>query len=187
MAVVADKSSPINCILINSNLSYKEQNFHGFHELIHIYSSEVNSGQTFNCYDNIKPFQDPYTEWVANEGSAELLMSYRELLPILKSDWDYLNSSSKIYEFKEALSQKFMAPPATVEIRISNLKYETYQYLNGVDLDNIEILSNKQQKSRGIRVKSLNDIHKTLQAREEFKIFIQKPITKSNPPLEAII
>ena len=73
-------------------------------------------------------------------------MPYRELLPILKLNWDYLNSSSKIYEFKEALSQKFMAPPATVEIRISNLKYETYQYLNGVDLDNIEILSNKQQK-----------------------------------------
>ena len=171
-------------IILNSNRSPKQLNFDCGHEIIHLIKHKEQVDGTFTCFEKK---QNSFLEWEANEGSAELLMPYRELLPILKLNKTVNFTSSKIYEFKEALSQKFMAPPATVEIRISNLKYETYQYLNGVDLDNIEILSNKQQKSRGICVESLNDIHKTLQAREEFKIFIQKPITKSNPPLEAII
>lgn len=52
----------------------------------------------------------------------------------------------------------FHVPEAVINYRIENLKYETEQYLSGVPLDKLEILSAKKQCERNIQVQSLNDI-----------------------------
>lgn len=159
MAILADKTSPINCILVNSNLSSEEQNFHGAHELIHIFTSDPNSGQTFKCYDKVQPFQNSYIEWIANEGAAELILSYKELLPFIKDNLPSFNSDTlPIFGIVEKISQNYNVSQTVVQNRLGNLKYEIYQYLNGTDIENIEILSNRQQQNLGIYVDSLADI-----------------------------
>lgn len=151
MAVVADNESDLNCILVNSNLSYEEQNFHGVHELIHIYTSEPNCGNTFNCYDKLKPFQSSYIEWIANEGAAELMIPYDEILLYIKDIIDLQNSSvTSIYEITEAISKKYNVTSTVAHNRLNNLKFEIWQYLNGIPLDKIEILSKNSQKKLGI-------------------------------------
>ena len=56
MACVANDIRYENhAILVNSNKSIEEQNYHGFHELIHIAFQSNCAGQTFKCYDKVKP------------------------------------------------------------------------------------------------------------------------------------
>lgn len=154
-------------IILNTSRSAEQLNFDCGHEIIHLIKHKSMGKETFTCFDKK---QNSFIEWEANEGAAEFILSYKTLLPILKENWNYLNSNSKICEFKEFLCHKFMLPPAVIELRIANLKYETHQYINGVPLSNIEILSNKQQSLRGIRVMSLNDIHRQYQAQDDFSI-----------------
>lgn len=42
-----------------------------------------------------------------------------------------------------------------MEHRLRSLKYEIYQYINGVNIDNIGIISKHEQDLRNIQVKSL--------------------------------
>lgn len=56
------------------------------------------------------------------------------------------------------MADTFHVPEAVINYRIENLKYETEQYLSGVPLDKLEILSAKKQCERNIQVQSLNDI-----------------------------
>lgn len=70
MAFIAKDSTDYHSILLNSSLSFPEKNFYGTHELIHIYTNTDNPGQSFNCYDTVKPDQNSYIEWIANEGAA---------------------------------------------------------------------------------------------------------------------
>jgi hypothetical protein len=49
-----------------------------------------------------------------------------------------------------------------ITLRFESLKYEIYQYLNGVPLDRLDILSRKQLWKRGIQIRSFNDIEKSL-------------------------
>lgn len=158
MAVMAKDSTDYDSILINSSLSYLEQNFYGTHELIHIYTSEKNSGQTFNCYDTIRPDQNTYIEWIANEGAAELLVPYKILLPMIKSNYSTMITDGGTYDFCKKNAGTFGVSETVLQNRIQSLKYETDQYLKGISLEDIEILSNNQQLKRGIEIKSLVDL-----------------------------
>ena len=117
MACLAKDPSDINCILVNSNLSYAERNFYGFHELIHVFSSPLNSAQTFSCFDTVKPHQNPYIEWIANEGAAELLVPYKVLLPIVKENYSELITDLGVYEFCEKYADIFSVTPTVVQHR----------------------------------------------------------------------
>lgn len=159
MAVLADDESAQNCILVNSNLSHQEQNFHGTHELIHIYLNDGKNGLTFKCYDKVKPFQNHYTEWLANEGAAELILPHDVLLPYIKEkSKDFDNDPFAVYNMTDEISQNYNVSPVVVQNRLSSLKYEIYQYLSGCSLNNIEIISNNQQNRLGISVDLLNDV-----------------------------
>ena len=162
MVTLAKDEDDINCIVINSNLSYAEQNFHGLHELIHVCDRKGYKGykgQTFNCFDRVKPYQDFYLEWVANEGAAELSLSYKDVLPFVK---EILPSREKeifpISVITRMLSEKYIVSQAVVQHRLTNLKYELYQYLNGIPLDKIQIVSLTHQERNGIHVDSLEQI-----------------------------
>lgn len=157
MVSLAKDKSDIHAILVNSNKSYEEQNFHGFHELMHIPTVDQ-PGTLLRCYDTIKPNQDSYIEWLANEGAAEFVVPYQMLLPMIKSEYFSMTTGAGTWNFCEKHSKDFGVSPIVIQNRIDSLKYETYQYLNGIPLDQIEILSNNKQKKRGIDIKSLVEL-----------------------------
>lgn len=159
MAKLADTESSINCILVNSNLTQEEQNFHGMHELMHIYLPHDYSGTTFKCYDKVQPFQDSYVEWLANEGAAELIIPHDVLLPYIKENlYRFKERLFGICEMSEEIADHYRVSPVVVQNRFNSLKYEIYQYLNGCKISDIKVLSKTQQEKEGIFIESLNDI-----------------------------
>lgn len=161
----------VDTIILNANRSEYEQNFDCGHELIHLLKHRNTQCESFMCMNNN---QNAFIEWEANEGSAELLLPYTELLPIIEKNKYKLTTYQQIHDFKVSLSNKFHVPIAVTENRIENLKYETFQYLNGTPLSDIEILSNSQQRKRNITVKSLNDIENDLFFGKEFTKWRQR-------------
>jgi Zn-dependent peptidase ImmA (M78 family) len=159
MANISDNEDTPHCILVNSHLSLEEQNFHGFHELMHVYFEKDSKGSTFNCYDKVQPFQDSYTEWLANEGAAELMLPHDVLLPCIK---EYVktfdNAYTGVFDMIQDIAHTYKVSPIVVDNRLNSLSYEIFQYLNGCDLENINIISKNQQKRLGISVDSLSDI-----------------------------
>ncbi|MCR5479328.1 MAG: ImmA/IrrE family metallo-endopeptidase [Ruminococcus sp.] len=158
MAQLANSESDINCILINSNLSQTELNFHGTHELMHIYLPSESKGTTFRCYDKIRPYQDSYLEWLANEGAAELLMPYKwfivdfsELYKLYSTDRTRWIQHYQFFTPFDLLAHKYHVSTMVVKNRIRNLSYEIQQYNQGVDINRIRILSNTQQERLGIQ------------------------------------
>lgn len=158
IATLSDNTSDINCIVVNSKLSYEEQNFHGIHELLHIYTCEPGSGQTFQCYDTVKPFQNSYKEWLANEGAAELILSYKDLLPLIKDNYQYLIKDLGTSDFCVKIAEQFSVTSTVIQNRLNSLSYEIKQYLDDVPLENIEIISKSEQKRKNIFVPSLNEL-----------------------------
>ena len=77
---------------------------------------------------------------------------------MIKRCFAYLNTYRNIEKFKKEMADTFHVPEDVINYRIENLKYETEQYLSGVPLDKLEILSAKKQCERNIQVQSLNDI-----------------------------
>lgn len=157
MVCIADNANENHVILLNGNKSKEEQNYHGFHELLHIITTNE-PGTTIQCFEKVKPNQDPYIEWLANEGAAEFTVPYRKLLPMIKAEYNDMIVDCGTYNFCEEKSVVFGVSPVVMQNRINSLKYEIYQYINGVPIEQIEILSNTQLHKRGIQVKSLNDL-----------------------------
>lgn len=158
MATIASSPTDINCILVNSNLTFAEQNFHGIHEFIHTVSCPENSGQTFSCFDTVRPHQNSYVEWMANEGAAELLVPYKQLLPLIKKHYPDLIKDLGTYEFCEEHAGLFLVSPTVLQNRIDSLKYEIHQHISGIEVEDIQILSKKAQENKGVFVKSLVDL-----------------------------
>lgn len=146
-----------NTVILNANRNSLELNFDCGHEMIHIFRHKNKNDGYFACTEK---FQNSFLEWEANEGAAELLLPYRQLLTLIKDNWNSLCDCWSVEKFKTYISQRFNVPYTVVTNRIENLKYETMQYICGTPLNNIELLSNNQQNKRGIIVSSLNDIAK---------------------------
>ena len=157
MVEIAQSSDDDHVILINSNMSFESQNFHGFHELVHIPTVDT-QGMVLKCFEKILPTQDPYIEWLANEGAAEFLVPYQILLPLIRNEVKDMMQGIGTYEFCLRHSADFLVTPIVIEHRIDSLRYEIYQYLKGIPLDEIELLSKTQQEKLGIKVKSLVEI-----------------------------
>lgn len=157
MAVVGNPKQE-DIILLNSHRNKIEQNFDCGHEVIHLCLHRNIGKNSFNCFEPTKSSQNPYLEWHANEGSAEFFVPYEVLLPLLKEKVGNSQDYHIIEKAKYELAQIFNVPEAVITYRIENLKYEIKQYLDGTPLEQIEILSHRQQKLRGISVDSLNVI-----------------------------
>lgn len=157
MAVIGSGDQE-DIILLNSNYSKCEQNFYCGHEIIHLCLHRDVGKRSFNCFENVGAAQNPYLEWHANEGAAELFVPYKTLLPLIKQKIGLSRDYRVIESVKKELADIFNVPEIVIKYRLENLKYEIYQFLNGASLENIKILSLKQQKERGIFVDSLNTI-----------------------------
>lgn len=105
MVSLADNVKENNVILVNCNKSFVEQNFHGFHELMHIPTADK-PGTVLKCYEQVKPNQDSYLEWLANEGAAEFVVPYKIILPIIKDNYPKLIEGFGTWEFCNVI-----APP----------------------------------------------------------------------------
>lgn len=165
MAVLAKDNNDINCILVNSNIASTEQNFHGMHELMHITFEHGNSGQIFKCYEKTMPFQDPYKEWVANEGAAELLVPYIDFIPFFCNVYSDFIQSNDMCKHKYAgknilsvLSSRYGVSDMVIKNRISSLSYEIDQFIKEYRFRNIALLSYTQQKRYGITTTNYLDI-----------------------------
>lgn len=120
---IAKNRDENHVILLNENKSFVEQNYHGFHELTHILTVDE-PGTTLNCFGNTRPNQNSYIEWLANEGAAEFLMPYKEILPIIRkviedgiieqSELDYL------LEFFKAQINPLNAEIGAIDVELSN-------------------------------------------------------------------
>ncbi len=145
-----------NIILLNSSRSPIERNFDCAHEFIHVVKHKKEVFQTFNCFDKLRPQQNPYLEWQANEGAAEMLVPYKLFIPMFCEHVEKCNCGYEYYYLKEYLAKHFNVPLAVIELRIDNLRYEIQQYETGCDISKLRILSNSQQSRRGIAATSYN-------------------------------
>lgn len=149
-------------ILLNSNRDNIEQNFDCGHEYVHLCIHRDLRQKIFNCIDTIHVKQDEYIEWQANEGAAEMLIPYEAFLSLIKYGPFNINDPDGIAYLKEYAAIKFSVTKKVIEYRLESLKYEIHQFINGVPLSNIQMLSLAQQKRRKINIRSLNDIETML-------------------------
>lgn len=142
-------------ILLSAFRDEDEKNFDCAHELYHT-AFHRGTRKAFNCNENSILPQNRYLEWQANEGGAELAVPYRLFLPIMKDVYDKLNGSTLSPFVRAEIAERFNVTDIVIKNRIENLKYEIHQYLSGVSLDNIILMSKTKQEQVGINIKSIN-------------------------------
>lgn len=156
---IADSSKYNHVILVNQNKVFVEKNYHGTHEFMHIVTAKNKPGSTIQCFEKIRPNQDSYIEWLANEGAAELLMPYKDVLSFVKSKSSHFNEDFlPIYTLVHDLCERYLVSEIVAQNRLDNLSYEIWQYLKGIELEDIEVISRSEQQKRGIKIDSLVDI-----------------------------
>ena len=159
-------------ILLNKRRTPREQNMDCAHEVIHLAFHSSLKRKTFNCFDGITANQDCFIEWQANEGGAEYCVPYKSFIPIVCSELHYLRECNA-WMFKDycyRLGELFNVPDTMIAFRMNSLRYEMYQYLQGVSLDEIELTSNRELERRKIKVESIFDVVLQNQAAEEADI-----------------
>jgi len=75
----------------------------------------------------------------------------------LSNGWTGTNECINLFTGEEVIAKKYNTSTLIVEYRLNSLKYEISQYISGVPLDKIEILSNTEQKNRKIKVVNIRD------------------------------
>lgn len=154
-------------IVLNARHSKEELNFDCGHELIHITKHRGVGISSFHCFDTLKPKQDPFLEWEANEGAAELTVPYRSFLPSLLQAYPNLRTWQDMDFLRYRLSQAYHVTETVIALRMESLKYEFYQYLSGIPLEQIQFLSRRQLKQQGVSVCSLNELEDRFSKLEE--------------------
>ena len=152
MLCVAENSNENSIILVNSNKSLLEQNYHGTHEFMHLFNDVPKAGTVIKCYDRVKPNQNRYVEWLANEGAAELLVPYKLFIPLFCSLYDMYANNYTLWKISygnitliQELADRFGVTTMVIRNRIKNLSYEIDQYKSGIDVNYINLLSASQQ------------------------------------------
>lgn len=156
-------------IALNRSRSEQQHNFDCAHELIHYFAHEINSCKCV-CAESGTITQDSGMEYQANEGAAELLIPYQHFIPNIAGLYCDGLSSNDIDTIIIDLANEYFVSESVISIRLQSLKYEIYQYINGSNIDDLNIISNSRQKQLGINVKSIIDIRNYKRAAEEFGI-----------------
>lgn len=158
------------CIILNANLSSSESNFYCGHEVIHMLLHPSKSHTTFTCYDSIRQNQNGFMEWQANEGSAELLMPYRIVIPEyvdlkMKASLGFWPYDGDVFD---VLADRYHLTHTVCYNRISSLSYEIQQFERGVPLDTLQILSKAALRAAGISVQDEAQIAHLIFLRYDF-------------------
>lgn len=70
-------------ILLSSRLTCRERGFYAVHEWLHLCWHRDASKSPFLCGEYRFPQQDSFLEWQANEGAAEILMPWRQVVELV--------------------------------------------------------------------------------------------------------
>lgn len=146
-------------ILLNARRQQKEQNFDCCHELIHLLRHHANDSQSFSCYEKIRPNQNPFYEWEANEGAAEMIMPYKRIIPDFVNIYHHLPMKKRFEcpqtSIMEILATKYNVSPLMATYRMENLKYELAMYCAGVDINTILPISKNELHRRSIHMEKV--------------------------------
>lgn len=153
-------------IALDETMAPERRKFYCAHEMLHFFL-HGDAKPLFECYDNIE--RDDYMEWQANEGAAEIIMPYRAFLYEVLNAAPYMKSGREFFILKKQLVDFFGVTPVMVKVRFDNLKYEVKQALSGVPIEEVELLSDRQQRTRGLEIVSLNEFYPDR--------FIDRPLT----------
>lgn len=150
--IVKNELPKQSTVIINSSKSSDSQKFALMHELVHFFAHPIPK-KPFLCDESNK--SDPL-EWQANEGSAEILVPYRIFIPriadLIRKCSDYMDYVSVSY----ILADEFATSVPIITNRMNSLVYEINQYIEGIPLDRIKILSKSKREKLNLKVKSLN-------------------------------
>lgn len=138
----------VSVMTLNTLHSQAEQNFYGFHELVHFWDDPKSE---YLCIDGQVPIQDRYIEWKANEGAAEMAVPFETFLPDVVgiiSDCDSLGVARE--GCLEVLSWAYKVSPSVIDIRLQSLAYELWQHSQGTPVENVVLMSANEQKKRGV-------------------------------------
>lgn len=141
---------------LNTNRTEDQQNFDCMHEGIHYFSHDISYCKCV-CSEKIIS-QEKAIEYQANEGAAQFLVPYELFIPEVADLFCSELSSFDIDVMILELAKKYKVSDAVITVRLRSLKYEISQYVHGVPIDKIRILSDSRQKQEGIQVKSIMDI-----------------------------
>ena len=142
---------PSRSVVIDSKKTPEEQNFYCMHEIMHHIFHQNMGTKIYSSYEETQADQNPFIEWQANEGAAQFLVPYQIFIP------DYVRLS-RLHARDSFLTQadlcKILAPhyfvsPKVISNRIDSLNYEIYQFLHGVSISKIVLLSKTKLKSIG--------------------------------------
>lgn len=145
LAMLGDK---IDTIILNKQRSKEEQNFDCAHELIHVTHHRGRSS-CFNCFSEVRPQQDSFIEWQANEGAAQLLVPYQDFIPRFLRDFDFRKVFGD-FDIIGTLAFHYGVTPQVIRNRIECLSYEMDQYRHGIDLPFLQFLSKNQRNKLNI-------------------------------------
>jgi len=146
-------------IMLDAARSSSEKPFYAMHELIHYLKHTNEHNGTFSCYDKIKACQNPFIEWEANEGAAEIIMPYRLIIPEFVDNYKYqwqVNGDNEFFSVSIAaiceMANKYKVTLSMMDNRINNLLYEINEYCSGTDINNILPLSKRSQQALGLSI-----------------------------------
>lgn len=135
-------------IILNLNRDVVERNFDCAHELIHLHKHR-DKQESFNCFTSAKLQQDPFIEWEANEGAAQLLVPYQDFIPRFVS-YMYTGETALRWAPK-LLADHYHVSQQVINLRIKNLSYEIDQFCCGVRIEDVQLLSWNQLNRFGIQ------------------------------------
>ena len=144
--------------MLNARHSVEELNFDCGHELIHLTKHRGLGLSSFHCFDTLKPKQDPFIEWEANEGAAELTVPYRSFLPLLSDAYPQLRTWQDMDFLRYRLARRYQVTETVIAYRMESLKYEFFQYLSGTPLEDLHFLSRRELSKQGVSILSLNEL-----------------------------
>ncbi|MCL2621380.1 MAG: ImmA/IrrE family metallo-endopeptidase [Defluviitaleaceae bacterium] len=130
------KGTDSTYIALNNRRSATGKNFDCMHELIHYMFHNRNH---FVCNTNV----DDHLEWQANEGAAQFLVPFQSFIPNYCKLYDQYNKqmpADKAHKnLISHLSRHYMVGELVITYRLNQLKSEIIQYLDGVDINCVQI------------------------------------------------
>ena len=127
---------------LNARRSKLGKNFDCMHELIHYW---FHGDEYFLCDHDAKS----HLEWQANEGAAQFLMPYQSFIPNYSQIHDYFYENLSAENANNAiiarLSTQYLVGETAVKYRINGLQNEIKQYLNGIQIERIQVLARGQK------------------------------------------
>lgn len=155
-------------ILLNERRGRLSQRFDFAHELIHCRYHRFNRS-AFTC-TGFSP-RDPFLEWQANEGAAELLVPYRSFVPLVAENYHRIRRYRNLEAFIAFAAHQFQVTRETIHIRLKSLSAELFQYRAGIPLDQLEILSAREIARRNIMFSDIFSDAKRLEHNARITIF----------------